>query len=104
MDYISQMLTHCSKVNLDCVHQCIKIHQKQTNGLISETNCSSIRQRFKKLVDGLLRKRGKNKHTCPLFDNDFLASSNQMKLKSTDYIFPIKQDEICDYNPLFFYV
>ena len=25
-----------------------------------------------------------------------------MKLKSTDYIFPIKQDDICDYNPLFF--
>ena len=51
---------------------------------------------------GLLRKRGKNKHTCPIFDNDFLASSNQMKLKSTDYIFPIKQDDICDYNPLCF--
>ena len=55
-----------------------------------------------KLGDGLLRKRGKNKHTCPIFDNDFLASSNQIKLKSTDYIFPIKQDDICDYNPLCF--
>ena len=100
MDYISQMLTHCSKCNIDCVHQCIKIHQKETNVLISETNCSSIRQRSKKLGYGLLSKRGKNKHTCPIFDNDFLASSNQMKLKSTDYIFPVKQDDICDYNPL----
>ena len=64
-----------------------KFIKKQTNGLIFETNCSSIRQRFKKLGDGLLSKRGKNNHTCPIFDNDFLASSNQMKLKSTDYIF-----------------
>ena len=96
MDYISQMLTHFSKSNLECVHQCIKIHQKQTNGLIFETKCSSIRQRFKNLGDGLLSKKGKNKHTCSIFDNDSLASSNQMKLKATDYIFPIKQDDICD--------
>ena len=102
MDYITQTLTHCSKVNLDCVHQCIKINQKQTNGLIFEIKCSSIRQRFKKIGDGLLRKRGKNKQTSRIFDNDFLVYSNQMKLKSTDYIFPIKKDDICDYNPLCF--
>ena len=102
MDYISQILTHSSKGNLECVQQCIKIHQKETNGLIFETICSSIRQRFKKLGDGLLSKMGKNKHTCPIFDNDFLSSSNQIKLKSTDFIFPIKQDDTCDYNPLCF--
>ena len=50
----------------------------------------------------MLSKRGKNKHTCPILDNDFLASSNRIKLKSTDYIFPIKEDDICDYNPLCF--
>ena len=55
-----------------------------------------------KLGDNLLRKRGKNKHICPIFDNDLLAYSNQMKLKSTDDIFPIKQDDICRYNPLCF--
>ena len=48
------------------------------------------------------KKKGENKHTCPIFDNYFLASSNQIKLKSTDYIFSIKQDDICDYNPLCF--
>ena len=56
MDYISQMLTHCSKVNLKCAHQCIKIHQKQINCLIFKTNCSSIEERFKKLGDGLIKK------------------------------------------------
>ena len=75
---------------------------KKNNGLIFETNCSSVEQRFKKLGDGLLSKIEKNNHTCPIFDNDFLAYSNQIKLKSTDYIFPIKQDDICDYNPLCF--
>ena len=53
MDYISQMSTHCSKDNLECVHQCIKIHQNKINGLIFKTNRSSIEQRFKKLADGL---------------------------------------------------
>ena len=60
MDYISQMPNNCSKGNIECVHQCIKISQKETNGLIFETNFSSIRQRFKKLGDILLSKRGKN--------------------------------------------
>ena len=86
MDYISQISTHCSKSNLECVHQCIKIHQTKINGLIFKTNCSSIEQRFKKLGDGLLSTTGKNKPTFPIFDNYLLAYSNQIKLKSTDFI------------------
>ena len=69
---------------------------------ISETNCSLIKHKFMKLGDGLLRKRGKNKHTSPIFDYDFLTYSNQKKLCTTDYSFPIKQNDICDYNPLCF--
>ena len=37
-----------------------------------------------------------------MFDNDLLTSLNQLKLCIKDYIFPIKQDDICDYNPLCF--
>ena len=84
---------------------CSSVHQnswKKNNGLIFKINCSSIEHRFKKLGDGLLKKIGKNKHKFPIFDNDFLSSSNQIELKSTDFIFPIKQDDICDYNPLCF--
>ena len=29
MDYITQMLTHGSKCNIDCVHQCTKFHNKK---------------------------------------------------------------------------
>ena len=36
-----------------------------------------------------------------MFGNDFLASSNQMKLCTTNFL-PIKQDDIYDYNPLCF--
>ena len=86
MDYISQSLTHCSKSNLQRFLQCTKFPDKQNNGLISQKNCSSIKQRYMKIGDGLQRKRGKNKHKCPMFDNNFLASSNQMKLCTTDYI------------------
>ena len=33
-----------------------------------------------------------------MFDNEFLASSKQIKLCPRDFIFPIKQEDICDYN------
>ena len=39
-----------------------------------------------------------------MFDNEFLASSKQIKLCPRDYIFPIKQEDICDYNPRFFMI
>ena len=74
MDYISQSPTHSSKDNLQCVLQCTKFPDKQNNGLILYTNCSSIKQRYMKPGDSLQRKRGKNKHTCPMFDNYFLVS------------------------------
>ena len=102
MDYIYQSPTHCSKGNLRCFLQCTKFHYKQNNGLILEKNCSSIKQRYMKLGDGFQRKSGKNKHICPMFDNVFLEYSNRMKLCTTDNIFPIIQDNICDYNPLCF--
>ena len=101
MDCITQMLTHFSNVIL-IVFISASNFIKKTMVSFFETNCSSIRKIFKKIGDGLPIKRGKNKHTLPIFENYFLASSNQMKLKSTDYIFPIQQDDICDYNPLCF--
>ena len=50
----------------------------------------------------MLKKTGKNKLKFPIFDNDFLSSSNKIKLKTTDCIFQIKQDYICDYNAMCF--
>ena len=46
------------------------------------------------------RKRGKIKHIYPMFDNEFLASSKQIKPCPRDFIIPIKQENIWDYNPL----
>ena len=41
-----------------------------------------------KLGDNFQVKGGKNKHTCPMFDNELLASF--LKLCHRDYIFPNK--------------
>ena len=57
MDYISQSPTHCSKGNLQCVLQCTKFPDNQNNGLIFQKKCSSIKQGYMKLGDGL-RKKG----------------------------------------------
>ena len=64
-----------------------------------ETNFSSIEQQYKKLGDGFNKKRGKNKYTCPMFDNELLASSKRLKLCPRDITFSAKLEEICDYNP-----
>ena len=37
-----------------------------------------------------------------MFDKEFLSSSKQLKLCPKDCIFPIKQEDICDNNPLCF--
>ena len=34
-----------------------------------------------------------------MFDNEFLASSKQLKIGPRYFIFPIKQEDTCDYNP-----
>ena len=64
-----------------------------------ETNCSSVEHQYKKLGDSFNKKRGKNKYTCPIFDNKLLASSKQLKLCSIDIILPIKQEDVFNYNP-----
>ena len=95
MDYISQSPTHCSKLNLECVLKCTKFPQKQANGYMFQTNFSSIQQGYIKL-GYFYQKGGKNKHTCPMIDNEFLAYSKQIKMCTRDCIFPIKQEDICD--------
>ena len=34
-----------------------------------------------------------------MFDNEFLATSKQLENFPRDFILPIKQEDICDYNP-----
>ena len=58
MDYISQSPTHFSKVNIECVLKCTKFPQKQANGYMFQTNCSSIKQRCIKLGDGFQKRGG----------------------------------------------
>ena len=80
MDYIYQSPIHCSKVNLKCVIKCNKFTGKQSNGDILETKHSSIEHQYKKLGDGFNKKRGKKNYTCPMFDNELLASSKKLNI------------------------
>ena len=79
----------CSKVP--------KILENKFNGYMFKTNFSSIEHWYKKLGDGLT-KIDNIKFTCPMFDNKLLASSKQLKLGPRYFIFPIKQENICNYN------
>ena len=76
---------------------CSKLHQiswKKYNGCMFKTNCLSIDHWYKKLGT----KNGKNKFTCPIFDNKFLSLSKHSKSCPRDFIIPIKQEDIRDYN------
>ena len=77
MDYIYQMSYHCSKGNLNCVHQYINLHQKQINCLIFKTNCSSIEERFKKLGDGMK----KNLENLSTNSPDLTMNSYHLQIK-----------------------
>ena len=69
MDYISQSPIHFSKGNIKYVLKLTKFPGKQAHGYMFETNCLSIEHRYKKFCDDFNKKRGKNKYTCPIFDN-----------------------------------
>ena len=101
MDHISQSPTHFSKVNLECVLQCTKFPQKKPMVICSRQTAHQLNNYIWNLVI-VFKKRGENKHTCSMIDNYFLASSKQIKLCTRDYIFPIKKENIFDYNPLCF--
>ena len=102
MDYIYQSPINCPKGNLKCVLKCTKFSEKKANGYMFKTNCSSIEHRYKKLDACFNKKRGKNKCTCPIFDNKFLYSSKQLRLGPIYFIFPIKYEYICDYHTRYF--
>ena len=86
MDCISQSPIHCSKGNIRCVLKCTKFPGKQATDYMFEKKWSSIEDRNKKLGDGL-KKRGNNKYTCPMFDNECLASWKQLKISQRYYYF-----------------
>ena len=46
-----------------------------------------------------LKKKGKKIFKFPIFDNEFLSSSKQLKTGPNDCVFTIKHEEICDHNP-----
>ena len=61
---------------------CSKLHQiswGKSNGYMFKTNFSSIEHQCNKL-GACLKKRGKNRLTCQIFDNQFLSSLKQLKL------------------------
>ena len=82
-----------------CVLKCTKFPGKQANGYMFKTNCSSLEHWYNKLGDGFNKKMGKKKYKFPMFHNEFFAFSKQLKFCPRYFIFPIKQEDICDYNP-----
>ena len=64
-----------------------------------KSQCTSINERFSKL-DGCLHSRRKNKSkTFPPLGNEFIPPSKNVTLKNDHNIYPIKQKDICDYDP-----
>ena len=50
-----------------------------------------------KLLNRIINKGGR-KLTFPIFDNELLSSSKQLKVGPKGCVFTIKQEDLCDYN------
>ena len=98
MGYISQSTIHYSKGNLKFVLNCTKFPGKY-NGYMFKTKCSSIEHQYKKLGACFNKKKDKNKFKCPIFDNKLLSSPKKLKIGHRDFIFSIKREDMCNYNP-----
>ena len=63
--------------------------------------CISINERFSKL-EGFLHSRRKNRlKTFPPLENKFLPPSKNITLKKDHIFYPMKQKDLCDYDPVY---
>ena len=60
--------------------------------------CISINDRISKLEVYLHSRNNKSK-TFPPLQNEFLPPSKKITLKSNNFIFPMKNKDLCDYDP-----
>ena len=63
-----------------------------------KSQCTSINERIPKLENYIHSRKTKSKIFLPL-NNDFLPPSKKITLKSNNFIFPMKNKDICDYDP-----
>ena len=63
-----------------------------------KSQCISINEQISKLEVYLHSRKNKSKTFAPL-QKEFLAPSKKITLKSNHFIFPMKNKDICDYNP-----
>ena len=67
-------------------------------GYMFMTNCSPLNQWFRKIVACYNKQKG-GKLTFSMFDNEVLSSSKQLKIGPKYCVFPIKHEDMCNYNP-----
>ena len=61
--------------------------------------CKSFNERFSELEDFLQYKQKNQRNIFPPFGNGLLPPSRNITLKVLHIIYPLKQKDICDYNP-----
>ena len=98
MECISEPPYYCSKGVIKCVQSCTNITGNKGIEYMFEIKCSSIHQRFRKIVACYNKQKVKKVLTFPIFDNEFLSSSKQLKIGPKNCVFTIKHEDMCHYN------
>ena len=80
MEYISESSYHFSKSLLQCVQYFTNIPGNKGIVYMFETNYSSLCRQFKKIVACYNKQRGGGGLTFPIFYNELLSSSKQLKI------------------------
>ena len=64
-----------------------------------KSQCTYINERLSKLEVCLHSRRKNKSKTCPPLGNEFLPTSKNITLKNDHIIYPMKQKDLCDYDP-----
>ena len=91
----------CYPDNNGCSHNiggCLSIKKQNRIQLVFKSQHTYINERLYKLDIRLHSRRIKSKTFSPL-QNNFLPPSKKITLKSNHFIFPMKNKDICDYDP-----
>ena len=97
--YCSPESEGCSQQSYLNIGEFVLMKKQNFNQSGFNYQCTSINERIYKLEVYLHSRKNKSKTFSPL-QNEFLPPSKKITLKINHFIFPMKNKDICDYDPI----
>ena len=96
--YFSPDNEGCSQLSYPNIGEFVPMKKHNCNQSGFKSQCTSINERVSKLKVYLHSRKNKSKSLQPL-QNEFLPPSKKITSENNYFIFPMKNKDICDYDP-----